>query len=202
MKILKYEKKNGGKYKIYLEDGNSIMLFEDTIVKSNLLFKKEIDDKMLKDINDIDNVSSLYNKSIKYIGVRVRSEKEIRDYLRRSTNDNNIIDDIISKLKRNNLLNDREFARAFVNDKFKFSSMGPYRIRNELKNNLIDDIIIDECIYNISDDEIDTKICKFIDKNIKSSKKKNNFKNKIYNSLMMNGFSSEMILRNLNKYDL
>ena len=201
MKIIKYEKKKDGKYKVYLDNGNNIVLYEDTIIKNNLLFKKDIDDKILSDLMNTENISSLYNKCIKYIGVRVRSKKEIRDYLRRSTDDDNIIEDIINRLINNNLLNDREFARAFVNDKFKFSSMGPYRIKNELKNNYIDEEIIDEYVNNINDEEIDMKICKFIDKNIKSSKKKDNLKNKIYNSLLNNGYSSEMILRNLNKYN-
>ena len=201
MKILKYEKKGNGKYKIYLENGNSILLYEDTIVKSNLLFKKEIDSDLLSRISDIDNESSLYNKCIKYIGLRIRSKKEIGDYLKKSTDNNDLIEKIIFKLEKNNLLNDKEFARAFVSDKFRFSSMGPYRIKNELKNHNIDDVIIDEYVDKISEEEIDLKIGKFIDKSIKG-KKKDNIRNRIYTSLLNNGYDNEMILRNINKYNV
>ena len=202
MKIIKYEKKKDNKYKVYLDNGTSIILYEDTIIKNNLLFKKEIDSALLDTIMDTDNVSSLYNKCIKYLGVRIRCEKEIRDYLKRYTEDEIIIEDIISRLKKNKLLNDEEYVRAFINDKFKFSSMGPYRIINELKNNNITDDIIYKYIDQISDEDIDIKISKFIEKNLKSSKKKDNIRNKIYNNLMNNGFSGESILRNINKYNL
>jgi hypothetical protein len=42
MKIIKYEKKGNDQYKIYLENNQTINLYEDVILKHNLLYKKEI----------------------------------------------------------------------------------------------------------------------------------------------------------------
>ena len=42
MKIIKYEKKKNGKYKILLEDNNTIDTYEDVILNNNLLLKKDI----------------------------------------------------------------------------------------------------------------------------------------------------------------
>ena len=41
MKILKYEKKANNQYKIYLENNETINVYEDVILKHKLLYKKE-----------------------------------------------------------------------------------------------------------------------------------------------------------------
>ena len=93
------------------------------------------------------------------------------------------------------------FAKAFVNDKIKFTTMGPYRIEQELKKHHIDSNIIYKYLNEIDDITIDEKIDKQINKLIKSTRKKQNLRNKIYMNLLSLGYSNEMILRNLNNYD-
>ena len=41
MKIIKYEKKGNGNYKIYLENNQSINIHENVILKNNLLYKNK-----------------------------------------------------------------------------------------------------------------------------------------------------------------
>ena len=201
MKILKYEKKGNSQYKIYLEDGNKIDLYEDVIIKNNLLYKKEIDSKLLDKL-DIDNKKEdIYNRCVKYISVRIRSIYEIEEYLRKKEIDLEQSNKIINKLVENNLLNDDVFTKAFINDKLNFTTMGPYRIEQELKKHRIDSVIINRYLYDIDDSIIDNKINKQIAKLMKSSKKKVNLRNKIYMNLLNLGYSNEMILRNINNFD-
>lgn len=201
MKILKYEKKGNSQYKIYLEDGNKINLYEDVIIKNNLLYKKEIDSKLLDKL-DIDNKKEdIYNRCVKYISVRIRSIYEIEEYLRKKEIDLEQSNKIINKLVENNLLNDDVFTKAFINDKLNFTTMGPYRIEQELKKHRIDSVIINRYLYDIDDSIIDNKINKQIAKLMKSSKKKVNLRNKIYMNLLNLGYSNEMILRNINNFD-
>lgn len=201
MKIIKYEKKGNNTYKIYLENNQSINVYEDVILKNNLLYKKEIDSSLLEKISNDNLYEDIYNKCVKYISVRIRSIYEIREYLKRKEIDESLIDTTIEKLQKNNLLNDEVFAKAFVNDKLNFTTMGPYRIEQELKKHKVDSSIIYKYISNIEDDKIDEKINKQIVKSLKSSKKKQNLRNKIYTNLLSLGYSNEMILRNINNYD-
>ena len=201
MKIVKYEKKGNSQYKIYLENGNKIDLYEDVIIKNNLLYKKEIDVELLSKL-DLDNKKEdIYNKCVKYISVRIRSIHEIKEYLIKKGIDLDQIGIIIEKLIKNNLLNDDIFTKAFINDKLNFTTMGPYKIEQELKNHKIDSNIINKYLYNIDDSVIDNKINKQIIKLMKSSKKKVNLRNKIYMNLLNLGYSNEMILRNINNYE-
>lgn len=201
MKIIKYEKKGNNTYKIYLENNQSINVYEDVILKNNLLYKKEIDSSLLEQISNDNLYEDIYNKCVKYISVRIRSIYEIREYLKRKEIDESLIDTTIEKLQKNNLLNDEVFAKAFVNDKLNFTTMGPYRIEQELKKHKVESSIIYKYISNIEDDKIDEKINKQIVKSLKSSKKKQNLRNKIYTNLLSLGYSNEMILRNINNYD-
>lgn len=201
MKIIKYEKKGNNTYKIYLENDQTINIYEDVILKNNLLYKKEIDSNLLEKLSTDNEKEDVYNKCVKYISLRIRSAYEIREYLRKKQIEEPLIELTIDKLNKNNLLNDEKFTSAFINDKLNFTTMGPYRIEQELKKHKIDSSIIYKYLSNIDDETIDNKINKQITKLIKSNKKKQNIRNKIYTNLLSLGYSNEMILRNINNHD-
>jgi len=161
-----------------------------------------MDRELLEKIDNDNSQFDAYNKCVKYISVRIRSKHEIEEYLKKKEIEPSLIDETIDKLIKNNLLNDDIFTKAFVNDKIKFTTMGPYRIEQELKKHHIDSNIIYKYLNEIDDVTIDDKINKQINKLIKSSRKKQNLRNKIYMNLLSLGYSNEMILRNLNNYDL
>ena len=120
MKIEKYEKIGSSKYRLYLENGEVIDTYDDVILKNNLLYKKEIDGELFNQLNNDTKYYDIYNKCVKLISIRLRSEKEIDEYLDK----NNILveqkNKIISELKNNGLINDKQFTRAFIVDKINF----------------------------------------------------------------------------------
>lgn len=201
MKIEKYESINNGQYKIYLSDGTIIKINSDVIINNNLLYKKEIDNTLLNKILKENDNANIYNKCVKYISVRLRSKKEIIDYLKKLNIDNTA--DIIDKLTKNNLINDEVFTKAFIKDKINFTSYGPYRIRQELNKYNIDNEIIDKYINDIDEEILIGKVDKQINKMIKSNRKYsgNILKSKIYNNLYNNGFDKDMIINVLNNYN-
>ena len=201
MKIEKYESINNGQYKIYLSDGTILKINSDVIINNNLLYKKEIDNTLLNKILKENDNANIYNKCVKYISVRLRSKKEIIDYLKKLNIDNTA--DIIDKLTKNNLINDEVFTKAFIKDKINVTSYGPYRIRQELNKYNIDNEIIDKYIKDIDEEILIGKIDKQINKMIKSNRKysSNILKSKIYNNLYNNGFDKDMIINILNNYN-
>lgn len=60
---------------------------------------------------------------------------------------------IINSLISNRFVDDARFARAFVNDKFRFSGYGRIKIRILLSAKRIDRATIDEAIQSIDPDE-------------------------------------------------
>ena len=148
-----------------------ITLSDFVITDNELLIKKEIDDDLYcKLIND-NKVYELYEAAIKYISIRLRSVKEVRDYLLKRDNDVYIIDCVCDKLIKNKYLDDDRFAKAYIKDKLNFTTMGDYKIRKELERLGIYDSIIEENISLIDDVFLEERMKKIIEKDMRINKK-------------------------------
>ena len=202
MEIIKYEKKGNNNYKVYLSNGKTYLINEDVILKYKLLYKKEIDESLLSEIIKDNNNYDIYNKCVNYIGIRIRSISEIREFMQRKGVEADIIEKTIARLLNQKLLNDDAFAKAYINDKIKFSSLGPYRIAADLKKQHIDDITINKYLDEITDKFLYDKITKQINKLIKSNHQKPNLKAKIYNNLINAGYDASMVIDIINEYDI
>lgn len=201
MFVTKYEKKSNGLYKVYIDDDNYI-ISEEVILKYKLLYKKEISEEDLNNILEETNYYDIYNKCVKYISYRIRSKYELRNYLTKFKLDYSTIENIINKLEENNLINDEAFVKAFINDKINFTTSGPYKIKLELLKHNIDKYLIDKYLDNIDKDLIYNKISKIVEKNLKNKKyPKSVLKNKIYKTLINNGYYNDDIMYILNKYE-
>ena len=133
MKIDKYEKVGVDRYRLYLSNGEVVDTYDNVILNNELLLKKELDNSVYNRVLSETEFYDKYNLAIKYIKVRLRSIKEIREYLSRKKIEAEDIDLIVEKLIDTNNLNDDYFSKCFIKDKFRFTSWGPYRIRQELK---------------------------------------------------------------------
>ena len=203
MKIIKIKKKNK-KYEIELENNDKITTFDDVIIKYNILYHKEIDEQLLYKIKQENNFYEAYNNAIAYISKRLRSEKEIRTYLKKHDLSENDEEKIIEKLKKINLLNDELFVKAFINDKISFTSYGPLKIKKELEEEQIDESIIDNFLEQIDEEIFKDKALKLIEKKLKQNKKYTNniLKQKIMFELINQGYPKEIIVSQLNRIDL
>ena len=202
MKIIKYTRLSSGKYKVLFDNKKDLTLYEDVIVKYNLLYKKEINDKEYDELVNLNNYQDIYNKVINYIKIRLRSKKEIINYLKKMDISNDLIENIIDKLIIDKYIDDERFSIAYIKDKYNFSSNGPYKIINKLVNLGIDRELAYTYTFNIIDNE-EEKINKLINKYIKLDKKHDWYyvKNKIYNNLVNLGYSKDVVINILNNYN-
>lgn len=115
----------------------------------------------------------LYLLVLKFLTFRPRSEKEVRDYLKRKlkshpgkferthpgstedsgqvrmTENNGLIDLIIHKLKQQNFLNDYDFSKWLIRSHTEFKPKGERLIRLELSQKGISKDIMDEAFSSI-----------------------------------------------------
>ena len=76
MEIVKFKKSKSNLYEIMLDNGLSFKLYDDVIVKYNLLVNKKFDDKFFEDVRNYNDSLDAYYLSIKYLNTKMRSEKE------------------------------------------------------------------------------------------------------------------------------
>lgn len=201
MKIIKYIKNGKNKYKTVLENEETIILYEDIILRHELLIKKEIIDLEL--IKEENSKYELYDKVLEYISKRIRCEKEVRDYLNKWASDLNYIDEIVNKLYKNKLLDNNLYIKSYIHDKINFTNDGPIKIKNNLINLGFDNYLIDDLLIEFNDKIIKDKINNYIEKNLKTNKKSlYAFKQKMLINLINLGYVKEDIVSALDKIKL
>ncbi len=202
MKIIKYKKTSNRKYKVFLENGESITLHEDIILKHNLLITKQIDD--IEEIKKYNDEYLIYDNTLKYLSTKMRCELEIRNYLKKTLTNENKIDEIVNKLKESSLLNDRLYVKSYILDKTNLNKYGPNKLKNELLRLNIDKDIIDEEISKLDSNTINDNLKELIDKKIRLNRKYAGdvLKNKILIELVNMGYSKEAISKILSEKDL
>ena len=197
MKIEKIKKLKNGKYKLELDNEDSIITYDEVILKNNLLYNPKIDDK-LENLYKDTSYYDIYYKVVKLISKRLRSEKEIIEYLKK--NEVEEYEEILNKLKNINLINDTNFAKAYTYDKVYLSKDGPNKIREELISYGIKSDIIEEVISNVDNDVLNEKLEKLVIKKIKQNNKSTSlFKQKLVYDLLNLGYDREDILLHFDK---
>ena len=192
MKIVKYVKSGKNKYKVYFDNGKNLVLYEDVILKFDLLLKGEVKD--LSSVISYNNKYELYDKVLGFISKKLRCEKEITRYLERFNIDNDTKEEIIDKLKFNGLLNNKLYIKSFIHDKVALSLDGPRKIKNELERLGYKEEDIDIELEVFDKELIKERIKKYINKQLKSNNKSLYvFKNKMFLSLVNLGYSREDI---------
>lgn len=199
MRIRKIIKK-GSKYKVLLDNDEVITTYDNVIIDYNLLYDKKIDKKLYEEILNKNIYYENYDKVLKMVSNKMRSENEIRKFLNVSLEDE---EKIINNLKEIGLINDKEYALAYTNDRINLSLDGPYKIRKSLEENKIDEEYINEALENFNTDLIDSKINKVINKRLKNNKDSSYiFKQKTSLYLSNLGYSHEDIFRNLESIEI
>ena len=87
-------------------------------------------------------------KALRLLSYRPRSIREIKKRLTKTNADTNTINRVINNLIEQNLLNDQEFARWWVDQRVKFRPRGNYALTQELAQKGLDREIIDSVLLS------------------------------------------------------
>lgn len=202
MNIIKYKKKSNGRYSVFLEDGRELVLYEDIILKYDLLLRKEILEVDLDSILNDNLECDVYYVGLNLLRNRFRSKYELEELLKRKEYPLSMIEKAIEKLKKQGYLNDQLFAKSYISSQIVTTNHGPNRIQNELEKKHISNEIIQEALDVFSEEEQIIKINKVIDYRIKTNRSRGGtiLKNKIYHDLIELGYDSSIVNSCLNHY--
>lgn len=202
LKILKYKKCSNGQYKVELDNGVVLHLYEEAILKYQLLLLKEIDDDLMIQIDQYNQECDVYYVALKKLKSRFLSVDDLKKFLIRKEYPMNYVEKSIDKLLKQGYLNDRVYARSYIHDQMITTSKGPYRLEKELLDKKIDSSIIQEEILSFSEEEQVERIHKIIERGIKSNHTRGGLilKQKIFQDLKGLGYDVSMISRELSHY--
>ncbi|MEK7502329.1 MAG: regulatory protein RecX [Patescibacteria group bacterium] len=98
----------------------------------------------------MDELDKFYNKALRFLSFRPRSEYEVKQNLSKKKASENIISKVVSRLKKNNFLNDEEFVKWWIEQRTRFKPRSVRLIKIELKQKGIDKDLIDQIIDDLS----------------------------------------------------
>lgn len=193
MNILKISfDKNAKKYMVET-DKETFYVYESTFVKFNLYVGKKIDEETCEKFSYYDKFHEAKTISFKFLK-NLKTEFELRMKLKNSYIDDEIIDETIKYIYSLDLLDDKDYAYSYAQDKSKFNRWGKNKIKFKLKEKGVPDKYIDSALETISDDNELKNIRK--DKEAKERSLKPDAKNrkaKIMNFLYRRGYSISLI---------
>lgn len=145
MKItsIKQQVKRAGRYSIYLDGKYSFSLGENELLKLGLHSGQELTEEELASYQDESEYGKWFDRTLNLLSFRLRSEWELRDYLKRKDAPPEVIDKILNKLSINGYVNDQQFAKSWVDNRRLLKATSRRKLMMELKQKRIPTDIIE-----------------------------------------------------------
>lgn len=197
------QKKNPRRFNVYLDGEFAFGADGDLVVERRLVVGKIIAPEDMEKILFEAEVGKLMEKMYRLWSIRQRSEKEVRDYFRIRKRDISdlAIDALVENLRKKGMLNDLEFAKAWVEARRKSRQKGIRAIKAELFQKGIDREIIEEVVSQeslVSEEDLAKQALERKMKYWKSLPPLE-FRKKATEFLMRKGFEYEVIKKVIDK---
>lgn len=156
MKItaIKQQIKQIDRYSVYIDGTYNFALSESELLKQGIYNGQEITDEQLAAMKDDSVKYKARYQAMGQLARRMRSEWELRDYLKRKEYGPEIIDQTIAWLSQYGYVDDKKFADAWVANRRLLKATSSRRLRQELRQKRIADDCIDQAL---AEDETDEK---------------------------------------------
>lgn len=193
------QQKRKNRYNIFLDDGHGekygFSVDESILIEYKLHKNLELNDLTIDTLIQKDDVHKSYTLTINFLSYRMRTKKEINDYLVKKEVDEEHIKQIIDRLTAEGLLDDAAFAESFVRTRIDTSIKGPMLVKKELIEKGVSKTIAEAAIEHYTFDIQMEKVQKWIHKKM-NKQGKDSFKKQIQQlqvTLMQKGFEQDVI---------
>ncbi len=145
--------KNQKRVNIYLDGKFGFGVDLDNFVKLNLKAGQELTEKEVEEIIKQAEFQKSLDKVLRFATTRPRSEKEIKDYFKRKDFNELIHQSLLERLKHFHLIDDKKFARWWVEQRQTFSPRAKRIMNYELRMKGVKKEIIEEVLGKTEVDE-------------------------------------------------
>lgn len=148
---LKAQKKNPNRVSVFLDGEYAFGLAK--IVAAWLQVGQVLDDAKIAALKDQDNSEVAFQKALRFLSYRPRSESEIQKKLSDQGYEASVIEAVLSKLRENRLIGDPEFARTWIENRNTFRPRSHRLLAFELRQKGVAEDVIQETLADSVDEE-------------------------------------------------
>lgn len=186
---LKPQTRRTDRYNLYLDGSYTFPVSANTVLTAGLHVGMEISEEELLNVQQAAEVGNAHDKALSMLDMRRRSTKELRDYLRRKEFEPQVIQSVVDRLTRADLLNDEEFARAWVRDRLLLKPKSKRTLSAELFAKGIASEVAGQVLSELDSDDELSALKYSLDRKLRQSKyasRENN--NKLIAALAREGY--------------
>jgi regulatory protein len=149
---LEPQKKNPQRLNVYLDGEFAFGISRAAapwLAEGNKLSQQKINEMQEKD-----QFEGAYQRAINFLSYRIRSEKEIRQNLTKHEVPESIIERVLDRLRSASLVDDRDFAFQWVENRVRFKPRGKRALSSELFQKGITNEIIEDVLAELNEEEL------------------------------------------------
>lgn len=183
-------------FEVVFEDETRLLLNYNIFEKYKVSVDMDFSEAEILEMKYFSDIERAKSRAINYISGKLKTKYEVRLKLKENGFAEDIIDEVLDILEKEEYLNDRVYCEIFIEDKKKLNGYGKNKIKTLLiqkgvSKNIFEDFL-DEFEY---DDEFDNALKMGIKKLNLLSNEEDNFKKKqkIINYLAYRGFGFDVI---------
>lgn len=194
---IKVQKRKPQRVSIYLDGEFAFGL--SRIVAGWLQVGQELSDEKINSLQGEEQKETAYQRALKFISFRMRTEREVMQKLSENGFSEDIIEPVLQRLNQSGLVDDNAFARLWVENRADFRPRSHRALAYELRHKGISDQVIDQTLdETMSEEQLAYQA------GLKGSKKlkaleKPEFRRKLYGYLARRGFFYEIISKTVNR---
>lgn len=188
MKITKLEKKKR-LYLMELDHQQTFYITENTIVRFMLSRDKVISKEEFTEIQDFAQFSYGKNLALYHLSFKARTEKEVREYLKKYDIEDTIASQVIANLKDENWINDHQYAYSIINANQLSGDKGPYLLSQKLAQKGVPKSTIESVLKDFDFTEVAQRVAEKLLKKYTGKLPARALQEKIIQNLTNKGFS-------------
>jgi regulatory protein len=144
---LQFQKRNKDRVNVYIDGQFAFGLV--AIEAVHLKVGQTLSDDDIARLEVLDEVGRAYERALNFLSYRPRSEAEVRRNLRKKDVGDEVIEMVVERLTRAGLLDDREFARYWVENRLQFNPRGARALRYELRGKGVSDSVVADALADL-----------------------------------------------------
>lgn len=153
MKIERVSRKDEKNVSVYFDNGERLILSEDTFFNSGLRKGDEISEDRFSFFIEQNILYHIKQRALSFLARRFHSERELLIKLKQKSYEERLIKLVLNELKEKSFIDDQVFANHFIEEKLKKKRWGKNKIRSALFSKGVSASIIDEVLKSFNSEE-------------------------------------------------
>ena len=183
---LEPQKKNPQRLNVYLNGEFAFGI--SRLVAPWLQEGNELSQGEISGLQTEDQIQQGYQRAINFLSYRARSEQEIKLNLQKHQVPETIIESVLEKLRDASLVDDREFAQQWIENRIRFHPRSKRALSSELYRKGISKQIIEETLLDIDEEVLARSLAQKKVSKLRTLDK-STFQKKMYGFLYRRGFN-------------